>query len=93
MKQRPYIGLHCDDCGIGTSSLGEYYMVANAVWEEAWAGRRKWWHRLPNREILCIGCLETRIGRKLTRHDFTNAPINHPALSMSDRLLARLVAT
>jgi len=43
--------------------------------------------------MLCIGCLENRIGRKLTRYDFMDAPINDlgyfPA-DRSDRLIDRL---
>jgi hypothetical protein len=41
-------------------------MVNDEVWEAAWACRRKSWHALPGQEILCIGCLEKRIGRTLT---------------------------
>jgi hypothetical protein len=29
-------------------------------------------------EVLCIGCLERRLGRTLCASDFTNAPINDP---------------
>jgi hypothetical protein len=55
---------NCADCGVGTGTLGEWYMVTDDVWEQAWCGRRKSWHgRVPGQEILCIGCLEARIGR------------------------------
>jgi hypothetical protein len=44
-------------------------------------------------EILCIGCLGRRIGRTLSRDDFTDAPINDPDKEgMSDRLRNRLRA-
>jgi hypothetical protein len=83
------IGLHCDDCGFGTLLLNEYYMVTDTVWKQAWAGHRKWWHL----EILCIGCLEARLNRKLTRDDFIDAPINNPDSEyMSERLLDRICA-
>jgi hypothetical protein len=73
----PVVLSRCADCAVGTHTLGEWYMVKDHVWEQAWAGRRKSWHgKIPGQEILCIGCLEERIGRTLTRHDFTNAPIN-----------------
>jgi hypothetical protein len=63
---------NCADCGVGTWTIGEYYMVHDEVWEQAWAGRRKAWHgKVPGQEILCIGCLEARIGRTLTYGDFT----------------------
>ena len=53
------------DCGVGTITLGEWYMVKDKVWEQAWAGRRKSWQsKVPGQEILCIGCLEQRIGRR-----------------------------
>jgi len=52
------------------------------------AGRRKNWHRLaPGQEILCIGCLEHRIGRTLVANDFTYAP-----MPLSARLRDRLCA-
>jgi len=88
-QTRPYIGLHCVDCTVGTMALDEFYIVHDHVWEQAWADRRKSW--LPrDDEILCIGCLEKRIGRTLTRHDFTDAPINLLDQGRSDRLRDRL---
>jgi hypothetical protein len=72
MMSWPVVRTACADCGIGTITAGEYYMVHDAVWEQAWVGRRKWWYRhVSGTEILCIGCLENRIGRKLTMADFT----------------------
>jgi hypothetical protein len=84
----PVVLSACADCGIGTVTLGEYYMVRNDIWEQAWAGRRKWWYRhVPGQEILCIACLEARIGRELTVDDFTAVfPRRWPPPS---RLLAR----
>jgi hypothetical protein len=42
-------------------------------------------------EILCIGCLEKRIGRTLCRADFNDVPINDPnRFQLSDRFLGRL---
>jgi hypothetical protein len=68
-------------------------MVRDEIWEAAWAGRRKPWHALDGQEILCIGCLERRIGRTLMAWDFTNAPVNDPYDEenwMSNRLWDRL---
>jgi hypothetical protein len=74
--------------------MGEWYMVHDHVWEQAWAGRRKSWHCLPGQQILCIGCLEQRIGRSLMRCDFTDAPVNDPLdRTHSKRLRDRLTAT
>ena len=81
----------CVDCGINTITLGEFYMVRADVWDQAWRGRRKSYHgKLPGTEILCIGCLERRIGRTLAQSDFTDVPINNPDEDMSDRLRDRL---
>jgi hypothetical protein len=58
----------------------EAYFVKSRVWEaanmEGWGG------------CLCIGCLETRLGRRLKPKDFDR---NHPFNSMpcSERLLSR----
>jgi hypothetical protein len=47
-------------------------------------------------EILCIGCLEQRIGRTLMASDFTDAPVNDPNYPrygrMSERMRHRLSA-
>ena len=73
----PSCGTNCVDCGVGTLTLGEWYMVKDDVWEKAWADRLKSWYRDGlGVEILCIGCLEKRIGRTLTAIDFTDAPVN-----------------
>jgi hypothetical protein len=50
----------CADCGVDTFSTNEYYMVKDHVWAQAQGGTK----------LLCIGCLEKRIGRTLTRSDF-----------------------
>jgi hypothetical protein len=82
---RPHGWWNCTDCGIHTSRRGEVYIVRDDVWERAWRDRR----RCPLQEILCIGCLEKRIGRTLTKHDFDD--FNHPTKG-SDRLRDRLTA-
>jgi hypothetical protein len=85
----------CVDCGTDTLPTGwhrraEYYSVHDEVWAAA---------GMPFEGFLCIGCLEVRVGRRLTRSDFTDAPVND--LRMSDmpryawtyrtpRLVARL---
>jgi hypothetical protein len=51
-------------------SIGEYYMVTDEVWPEADCGLESGWG------MVCIGCLEERLGRELTAEDFTGAPIN-----------------
>jgi hypothetical protein len=60
-------------------------MVHNTIWKEA--GMTK--GDEPGSQILCIGCLETRLGRTLTPGDFTNAPINNPRSWDTERLASR----
>lgn len=76
---------NCIDCNIDTIEGAEYYMVIDIIWSTTGLG--------PYDGKLCIGCLETRLGRILTQEDFMDAPINDPALfkvKRSDRLLNRL---
>jgi hypothetical protein len=61
---------------------GEYYMLKDEVWAQA---------GMEPQGFLCIGCLETRLGRELTAADFKDARINEPdARTMTPRLLGRL---
>jgi hypothetical protein len=87
----PLCCTHCADCGLGTHELGEWYMVNETVWEQAWRGRRKSYHQISGQEVLCIGCLEERLGRKLTCADFMDVPLSDPAQQgISERLRDRL---
>ena len=76
----------CADCHADT--FGEYYMVHDELW--AAAGME----RLGGR--LCIGCLETRLGRQLTAADFTPVEVNDlfslDFWGRSQRLIDRLTA-
>lgn len=70
----------CADCGMDTAPCTgkrgcrhkgrwEYYAVHDAIWAEAGVGDG----------YLCIGCLESRLGRTLTPADFkTEALISDP---------------
>jgi hypothetical protein len=75
----------CRDCGVPTDEIGEVYMVHDEIW--AAAGMSLIW----NTAYLCISCLETRLGRTLTRYDFTNAPLNTgDSFKQSPRLVERM---
>ena len=75
------INYNCADCEVDTLKIGEYYMVKDDVWESVVSGRA----------LLCVGCLETRLGRRLLPADFSDAPINsHPNIRQSERLQSRL---
>ena len=83
----------CVDCGVNTAPdewRHEWYMVHDSVWCAAGMPRQD-----PTQygvAILCIGCLEGRLGRRLTRDDFTAASVNRPDRWKSARLNARLDA-
>ena len=75
--------LRADPDKLGMCHYGErteVYIVHNKVWEQA--GMK------PYGGCLCIGCLETRLGRRLTPDDF---PRRHPFNSLpgTERLLDR----
>lgn len=50
---------YCFSCGKNTFALGEDYYVHDDLW-----------YKYGVEGVLCIGCLETRMGRKLTPEDF-----------------------
>jgi hypothetical protein len=52
----------CVDCKKDTSDSGEYYSVGDDVWAASGIA--------PNGGMLCLACLERRIGRLLTKEDF-----------------------
>lgn len=85
----------CDDCvkevtpydeyGHPVEAGWEWYMVHSPVWEAASQGGKP-------ASILCIGCLEARIGRRLTPEDFADLEINRPGWTSTERLIDRLGA-
>lgn len=74
----------CRDCTVDTGKIREHYFVNTSLWFDAGMGKVG---------MLCIGCLESRIGRTLGPPDFTDAWINDPKRNdMSPRLLSRLTS-
>ena len=61
----------CIDCKVDTTVIGEFYMVADELWETAVSGKRQ-----RKSIMLCIGCLEERLGRQLQATDFKDVPVN-----------------
>lgn len=59
----------CVDCGVNVERIGEYFVVLDQVWQiEA---------RLdPQEGMYCVGCLESRINRRLCPGDFMDVPAN-----------------
>lgn len=89
---------NCIDCGVDTcpepkkrkgritrTRVGrwEHYMVLPKVWKAAGLA--------PDDGYMCIGCLEHRIGRRLSPTDFTDAPINDLNAWNTPKLMARII--
>ena len=77
----------CNTVVLDADGFGEWYMVTDDIWNGA----------MPDDPgdmtlFLCIGCLEQRLGRRLTSADFTDAPLNAMGLFLStERLIDRLI--
>jgi hypothetical protein len=53
---------HCADCGVDVVTIGHWYMVSTEVWAASGLG--------PDDGVLCLVCLERRLGRPLGQRDF-----------------------
>ena len=73
------VDFRCIDCRVDTSENLEYYMVHDHIWRQA-----------RGSGMLCIGCLENRLGRSLRPRDFTDCLLNSDAFRQSPRLRDRL---
>lgn len=72
---------NCIDCYVDTCRLGEYYMVHDLIWATAKLAEG----------MICVGCLEKRLGRTLTPDDFLECPLTWwPGEPISDTLRNRL---
>lgn len=75
----------CMGCGVNTHEINEYYMINKSTW---------YFVADSNPDgMLCIGCVEQKLGRKLTSKDFTTCPLNVESLQFgwrSERLMDRL---
>jgi hypothetical protein len=75
-------GFLCLDCEVDTFEIDELYVVTDELWARVNPGKGG---------MLCIGCLEKRLGRELTPDDFPSLPLNsdHHGSPKSERLLER----
>ena len=74
----------CMDCGVDTFKVYEYYMLRDILWQEV---------QPDVCGMLCIGCVEHRLGRRLIPTDFIpDVPLNSldHEWSKSERLVSRL---
>lgn len=73
------------DCRVDTGKISEYYMLTDETW-----------YKIHNSQkgMLCIGCVEARLGRKLNKSDFKPCHLNRMSHcgTMSVRLLERINA-
>lgn len=57
----------CKDCGKDTGiDEKDYYMVTHQVWDEYGVGK----------DMLCMDCMESRIGHPLNKSDILDCPLN-----------------
>lgn len=74
----------CLGCGECTLELDEYYMLRDEVWRAA---------NPSSRGMLCIGCVETRLGRRLAPSDFSDCALNElPRRHIRSRRLVERLA-
>jgi hypothetical protein len=91
----------CADCRHSVGGMGEWCLLKNSVWEKAWprTSQKSCHAKMPMKHLLCIGCTEKRIGRKLTRADFDMRSVHNKPddprrqFPMSWRLRDRLASS
>ena len=76
----------CKDCLVDTGKISEHFYLNDNIWMKI--NNIKDWQI----GMLCVGCCEKRLGRRLNSGDFTDAWINNPKMvpSMSARLIDRI---
>lgn len=75
---------NCKDCGVNTyEAPGDYYMVTPEIWNQYGLGGSYWinkshlsWGEDKPSGMLCMKCLQTRMGRPLRLSDLMDALIN-----------------
>jgi len=85
MENDPVRNPVCMDCGVDTEAINEEYMILDDLWRTA----------VPSEAgMLCVGCLEKRLGRELRRDDFARYVQSafDDGMPASDRLKKRTLA-
>lgn len=82
----PTTDFSCDGCGVDTKLIGERYMLQHHVWNFVNEPPFPW------ARLLCIGCVELRLGDRLRALDFLDCPLNtRPDFRRSLRLKAAMM--
>lgn len=72
----------CLDCQVDTGKIHEHYFIHTEIWLSV-VGSKK--------GMLCVGCLENRLKRRLTHLDFPAITVNNPRYEpKSQRLMERM---
>ena len=70
----------CTDCHVDVVAIGEsWYMLTDRIWQQ-----------IRGRGMLCLGCVEQRLGRPLEPNDFSHALANQSTRQHGPRLRNRL---
>jgi hypothetical protein len=72
----------CIGCGVNVIKIGDYCMLSSEIWERKLG--------LGWSDNMCVACVESRIGRKLSRLDFMSFASVEGFGGMSDVLINRL---
>lgn len=88
----------CKDCDVDTADIDEYFMIDGSLWNSCTTPEERdvsHWDTDDRRNslMLCVGCIEKRLGRKLTSVDFPhNIPLNWSVVgsTTSSRLKDRM---
>lgn len=83
----------CAGCDADVYEIGEFaYMLHNAVWREAVEYGSQMNANVDRYSMLCVGCLEQYLGRKLRESDFNSVvPLNAPDMTRVYGRSARLI--
>ncbi len=87
--KRDYDNPLCADCDRHLFKMHEYaYMIHDVLWDVMLRKHRYRGFKASTFDMLCIGCLTSRLGRNLYRDDFNwDVPLNsNPDWKRSTRL-------
>ena len=79
----------CNDCGVNVVTIGEFYMLKPEIWNDQLG--------LGWDDNLCIGCLERRLGRKVTFLELNGGFLPHypwtkpPSIRLQHRLFGQWI--